>query len=245
MTRPSVRARKAKVQSTNLNARRKQRAASSGASSQQQTYNGVQSRDPRQGVSITLQIPPLRREKKVTDGHAEMRSPVRRLLHPILLLPIVILVAVFVVFGKSDDAGLNGTSGSVSAIERSEPDFLPLTPKAEEASTKRYDSKKNLVSYTTSFSGTRITVSQQALPSNFTKDPKALDKAAVNIGASQRIETDRGPVIVGSDAESGEQLAVYAGENVLLFLHTDTNLDPAAWKSFIELLEARSWEELS
>lgn len=136
-------------------------------------------------------------------------------------------------------------ASQTTAAVRTEPAYRPLVPSAETVSATRYDGKRDLVSYTTTFSGVRITVSQQGLPAGFAKDPASLQKAADSIKATKRIETARGIVYVAEDDSAGNQMAVFAGEDVLLFIRTDTRLDEASWKSFVELLRSKSWKEVS
>ncbi len=230
--RPAVQARKVTEQSAK-GARRRNRSG-----------NGTRQPDierssygHRQGLSITVQIPPLRKPQKPTLS--TFRATMRRLSRPRVFIPLGLVLAVVCIIV------LNGSSSSpatkpVAARDRTTPDFVPLRPSAEKASTVKYDGKRNLVSYTTTFSGSRITVSQQPLPATFKKDPRALTGAADSIKATQRLDTDKGPLFIASNEEGSDQMAIYAAEKVLLFIHTDRALDDPSWKAFIELLEAKS-----
>jgi hypothetical protein len=192
-------------------------------------------------LSITVQLPPLRRTPKGRAAQAgEGQQRPRKFFRPVAVIPIIVAVlgiALFTDIGRGSD---NPAVPEASAL-RTEPSFLPLLPAAEESSATHYDAKRNLVSYTTSFSGSRITVSQQPIPENFKGDSNALSKAAEKISATQRVDTDRGPVYMYTNDKNGEQLAVHAGEGVLLFIRTDTALNESAWKSFIEQLQPKDW----
>ncbi len=230
--RPAVQARKAQQQMTK-GARRRSRTGSGPRRSDVERL----SYGHRQGLSITVQIPPLRKPQKPT--RSSLQQLLRKMSRPKVFVPlgIVLVVAGIIV--------LNGSSSSpatqpVTAADRTAPDFQPLKPSAEKASTVKYDGKRNLVSYTTHFSGSRITVSQQPLPPNFKKDSRSLSRAADSINAKQRIDTAKGPLYVANNEEGNDQMAILAAQTVLLFIHADRKLDDASWKSFVELLKIES-----
>jgi hypothetical protein len=237
--RPAVKARKSH-EKLSKGARRRQRAAANLRVENSSTpYGHRKAGHTTQGISITVQIPPLRRLRQ-TVTHS--KTPARRkFAKPILLVPVALLIGGALSVYQLNNKSASDTAAAAVNDYLAEPNYDPLIPSAAEASTQRFDGKRNLVSYTTTFSGTRITISQQKLPSSFTKDPNSLTKAAEKIRANQRIDTDKGPVYVGTDEKGNEQLAVYTGDNVLLFLHTDTVLAPPSWKAFIEQLSPRPW----
>lgn len=224
-------------------ARRRQRSTTTSRSETRAYGNRTITRTSGQGLSITVQIPPLRRPKQTVKKSDAPLSLRRRILRPVLILPLLLAAGSFVIFTPASGTE-KAPATAVSAAERTEPDYRPLVPSAEKASATRYDAKRNLVSYTTTFSGVRITVSQQAVPANFKKDSESMVKAADSIGAKQRIETARGALYIATNEEVGNQLAVFTEQNVLLFIHTDRKLDDMSWKSFIELLQAKAWDEL-
>lgn len=241
--RPSVKARHAK-EAAGRGSRRKQRSGNGAMRAESTAYGNRAIRHNQHGpggISITVQIPPLRRQK--TDKPVnKLASTKQRLLRPVLALPILLLVgsAVFLAPAakpqKTED-------NKVAAAERTEPDYKPLLPEAETASATRYDAKRNLVSYNSTFSGVRLTVSQQPVPENFSKDPAAIMKMADSIKAKQIIETAKGNLHVATNETAGDQLAVIADKGLLIFVHTDKKLDDISWKAFIELLEAKTWHE--
>lgn len=187
------------------------------------------------GLSITLQLPPLSRPKK--PSLSVIRG--RLLARPLLFLPLALVIALgsFLLVPRS---AAPGPVVPVAGAIKTQADFGVLTPPAEQASAQKYDAKRDMVTYTTTFSGVRLTVSQQSLPATFVKDPAAIMKTADSIHADQRINTDRGPLYVATNQEAGNQLAVYASKELLILIHTDRKLDDASWKSFIELLKNKS-----
>ncbi|MDB5182047.1 MAG: hypothetical protein JWP13_810 [Candidatus Saccharibacteria bacterium] len=244
--RTAVKARKASTQASK-GARRRQRTGSAVPRRNETKAYGSRTitKTSGQGLSITIQVPPLRRPKggAIDKKATATISLKQRLLRPIMLAPILAIVAVIGIVGIPGKDANKQPDIKAAATERTKPDFQPLVPSAEKASATRYDGKRNMVTYTTTFSGIRITVSQQGLPDSFKKDPAAMLKAADSIKANQRIETDRGALSIATN-EGGDQMAVFADEHVLLFIHAATKLDDVSWKSFIELLDAKSWEDL-
>jgi hypothetical protein len=190
------------------------------------------------GVSVTVNVAAPRLHPKIAAKLPKLPKFFR------LRRPLAIgltLVAVFVVGFTIRMAQDTTTpdSGKVAAAERTEPDFKPLMPSAEQASATQYDGKRNMLSYAATFSGVRLTVSQQPVPARFANDPKAITAAADSINAKQRIDTGKGPIYIATN-EDKTQLAVFGDTQVLLFIHTDRQLDDASWKAFIELLKPKS-----
>ena len=229
-TRPPKSQRLQSLQlSANKGARRRSRTGN--GTSGQQRYND---RRGLGGFSLTVQLPPLPRPIK-QDLVQVSRTLKKR---PLLLVPImavIIIVGFVIISGSSQPA----PAKTIPGVAKTKADFKILTPPAVQASAPRYDSKRDLVSYTTTFSGVRLTVSQQALPATFAKDPAALLKTADSIRAKQRIDTIKGPVFIATNDPAGDQLAVYASPQLLVLIHTDRKLDDASWRSFIELLRSK------
>jgi hypothetical protein len=195
----------------------------------------------RHGVSITVQLPALRRPRlnsrpnlrAVIEQPSERRKLLKKAFIPAVIAAV--LVVLLIIHLPAEPAK---TTKVTAGTERTKPTFQPLVPAAAEASATSYDGKRNMVSYTTTFSGARLTVSQQPLPPRFSTDPKALQAAVDSINAKQRIDTLRGPLFIATN-QTNDQLAVFAGKEVLLFIHSDRKMDDASWKAFIELLKTK------
>lgn len=243
--RPSVRARKDATKVAK-GARRKARSGNGPRSADRQAYGSrTLSRGPSSGLSITVQIPPLRRPKSRPNKDtrpatlSRLRQPKRRVAVLAPLLLVVICLGIFIVRGQPH----SGQAATAAAAEtRTKPSYTPLVPASAQANTTQYDGKRNMVSYTTSFSTTHITVSQQALPATFAADGSALKRAADSMNATSRIDTNRGPAYVGTNEPAGDQLAIFAADTVLVLMHSDQKMDNASWKSFIGQLESKSWD---
>jgi hypothetical protein len=262
--RPAVKARKAEAQQAQKmvkGARRKQRTGTGpkGSDRADRAYGtrSVGKLHHGPAISITVQLPggSLRRRKpgatKQGKGHTAkgavssrqqgVKLVPRRLFRPALAL-LAIAAAGAVFYYYPFNAGSKEPVETAAAATRTAPDYKPLVPSAEKATASSYDSKRNMVSYNVTFSGARMTVSQQGLPANFTTDPSAIMKAADSIKATQQIETNRGMLFIATHEEAGDQLALIADKDVLIFIHADKKVEDATWKSFIDLLEAKSWE---
>lgn len=247
--RPSVQARKShsNIRTVPKSSGRREKPANPAIHEDEVPYGHRSiNRSAGNGISITVQIPPLRRpgvkrrEKATGTG-----MPKRRLMVPTLAAAVAMLIAGVALYGDTNHAKDSSPAASVAAAQRTEPAYDPLVPSAETAGTTQYDGKRDLVTYTTSFNGARITVSQQSLPASFALDPKALEKAADNIKAEKRIETSKGPLVIATNPEAGNQMAIFADKHVLAFVFSNRKLEDSAWKSFIELLTAKSWDEVS
>lgn len=196
-------------------------------------------RNPNGGISITVQIPPLRRPgskaKEPQTFAARLRAwrPRRALLVPVAGMAVALCLVVVLQSGSDGPAK---SEASAKASARTEASFSVLTPKAEQASAIKYDGKRDLATYTTNFSGVGLTVSQQPLPKNFAKDPSAALRMAESIKAKQQLDTAKGKLYIATNEEAGDQFALFASTRVLVLLHADGKLDDASWKSFVELL---------
>ncbi|HEX8226778.1 MAG TPA: hypothetical protein VF572_02825 [Candidatus Saccharimonadales bacterium] len=213
-------------------ARRRERTGNGNGYSQSGKRNS--GRDYHGGLSITVQIPNIRKPQQHDIAYLR-RLFVRRVV--VLPLAVIATAVVFAFAVQSDETANDVPQAAASA--RTHAEFKLLTPKVEQASTVRYDAKRDLATYTTTFSSARLTISQQQLPATFNRDPTALQKTAENIRAKQRIDTKRGPLYVATNEDGKNQLGLFADKDVLLMVHSDKTLDEISWKSFIEVLEAK------
>lgn len=203
------------------------------------------SRTPQPGISITVQIPALRRPKKtVGQGGDNQAKLLRRPAVVAAVLLFVVAAGVIGFHGLHKNVRI-AAGNEAAAASRTQPDFQPLVPSAAQATATDYNGQKNLVSYDTNFGNARITVSQQPLPNNFKTDINALKRAADSIDATQKFDTDHGPVYVANSTTDESQLGIYADKDVLVFIHTDKKLDASSWTSFIGLLQSKSWQQIN
>jgi hypothetical protein len=201
-------------------------------------------------ISITVQIPSLRRSKEIAQNStAKAAQPVARPKNRPRMW-IALAAAVVVLAGGGGTVLLStkkpvfkpGAAAGAQAKTRTTPTYQPLMLADQKATTQSYDGKRNMVSYTTTFSGVRITVSEQALPDNFAHDPAALLRAADGLNAKQRVDTARGMVFVATNETAGDQMGIFADKQVLGFIHTNQKMDDSFWKSFVEQLKPVDWQ---
>jgi len=198
----------------------------------------------RRGVSVTVHFgtpnvhPRLTSKLKRLQTHVS-RLPIPRRFHrSAIVVTVLALLFVIVLSVHGTNHKAVPTSGKVAAAERTKPDFKPLMPSADQASAVTYDGKRNMVSYSAIFSGARLTISQQPLPARIAQDPKALSTVADSLHAKQQLSTAAGLLYIATN-ETNDQMAVFGGKDVLLFIHSDRKLDDASWKAFIELLKTK------
>lgn len=199
------------------------------------------------GISITVQIPQLRRPKNASSKPAPNSVSRRRLLHTGVAVVVVMVVAVGSYYGirLHGREALTPAVAEAAVAVRTEPNYDPLVPSDVETTSKSYDGQKNVVAYDTTFSEARLTVSEQALPANFTTDPTAILRAADSINAKQKIDTVKGTIFIATSDTDKSQMGLFASKTVLVFIHTDKTLDDVSWKSFVELLTQKSWQDFN
>lgn len=202
---------------------------------------------PQPGISITVQIPALKRPKpKAAIPLAPTELPGRRNRRALffLVLPILIVAAAGTFYGIRHEPPKKAAAADASGTHRTAPNYQPLAIPSDKASTTSYDGQKNMVSYKTTYSGVRVTVSEQPIPESFSKDPTSLLRAADSMNAKQKIDTSHGTVFVATNEMGGDQMGLFANDQVLVFIHTDKKLDDVSWKTFVEQLQAESWDSL-
>jgi hypothetical protein len=131
-----------------------------------------------------------------------------------------------------------------SAQEQALADFNPLVPleNLTDATGKqskpefKYDPEKKVLGYATEYNGVHLTISQQGVPENFKSNPASLMSVAQSIGAGTPLETQKGSAYIGTDENAEAQTAVFATDEVLVFIRTDKTLDEEEWKFYINQL---------
>lgn len=200
------------------------------------------------GISITVQVPGLRRPK--AQSPADTLLPIkaayrRRFVRPAIAVGVILLGVAAIGLGLKMYHHSSGMqAAAATGPVRTQPDYQPLVPTDASTTTRDYNGQKDITSYNTTFSDARVTVSEQPLPANFHSDATALHRAADSINATHKIDTSGGPVYVADSTTDNSEMGIYASQNVLVFIHTDRKLDDVSWKNFIELMQAKSWEDV-
>lgn len=156
-------------------------------------------------------------------------------------------VAMLLVFGFSYFRGHKAqeVAGQPdSAEEQARAAFNPLVPlnNFPGASGDRqkpefkFDQEKKVLGYMTKYNDTAMTISQQALPEQLKSDRSTLGSVAKSIGAAIRLETQKGVAYIATDQKTLTQTALFATDEVLVFIRTDKKLDNESWKFYINQL---------
>lgn len=119
-------------------------------------------------------------------------------------------------------------------------DFKPILPleavSGESDIEIRRDPEKQTLNYSSEFNGAVLTVSQQALPEDFKKNPDQLAYVAKQLRADNPIQTQKGFVYVATDEESKTQTAIFNTKDALVFIRANAKLDNEDWKFYINQL---------
>ncbi|MEO8862784.1 MAG: hypothetical protein ABI354_00475 [Candidatus Saccharimonadales bacterium] len=158
------------------------------------------------------------------------------------------LVTLLIVFGAfkliSSRKHSNVSGGPTTAKEQAKASFDPLIPleNLTDATGKKstpefkYDTKKKVLAYITSYNGANLTISQQQVPKDFKSDKVKLMSVANSVGASDPLDTQKGTAYIATDEKTGSQTAVFATDSVLVFIRTNKVLDSDEWKLYINQL---------
>lgn len=161
------------------------------------------------------------------------------------LAGLVLMIGAFAYIFKwqTDTAARQNESSSPTAKKVG---YNPLIPLGEVAGTGIQledsevfvDESKKVLGYSTEYNGSAMTITQQPLPSSFKDDPESgLKKIADNLNADKQIETQKGPAFIATNENSGEQTAVFAGSESLVFVRSAEELvSDDDWEFFINQL---------
>ena len=141
------------------------------------------------------------------------------------------------VAGTSDDP-------SVAAQEEAKAAFDPLVPleNLKDATGKqsepefRFDKDKKVLAFVSQYNEANLTISQQKVPDNFRDNPSQLMSVANAFGADESMGTQKGTAYIATDEKTNEQTAIFATDEVLVFVRSTKVLDEEEWKFYINQL---------
>jgi hypothetical protein len=161
----------------------------------------------------------------------------------------LVVIAVFGIFNLiSARKRAEEAKKPVAPEEQAQQSFNPLVPLdglTDAAGKKiatpefKYDEEKKVLGYVSDYNGAKLTVSQQALPGQLKIHPGQLEGIARSVNANIPIETQKGKAYLATDDETKTQVAVFATDNVLVFVRSTKTLDNDDWKFYINQLNAR------
>lgn len=143
--------------------------------------------------------------------------------------------------GKSSPAS---NDPAATAQQQAETDFDPLVPlenltDANGQQSKpdfRYDKEKKVLGYVAEFNGANLTISQQPAPPDFKTNPAKLMSVAESFKATTSLSTQKGMAYIATDEKTKAQVALFATDDVLVFIRSTKSLDEDEWKMYINQL---------
>jgi hypothetical protein len=158
-----------------------------------------------------------------------------------LLIGAGALGALLLIFAFSSQSGFKKPSSQVLGGQPASPTFDTLVPnddaKLTTSGNVAFNKEKQVASFTDTIDEVPITVSQQALPERFQKNPKdELAKFAEDLNAREKIEVGNVTAYSGV-SEKGPQTIVLIKNQVLLFITADKKLPQAQLIGYIDSLK--------
>jgi hypothetical protein len=105
----------------------------------------------------------------------------------------------------------------------------------------KYDAKDKLLTYTATYAGTKLTVSEQPTPDQFVDIPAVYTKLTDGLNNYLSFDANIGTVHLTLPKElAGKQAAVVNTKGTLMFVKPDTNLSDDQWRKFFNAVSARN-----
>ncbi|MDQ3094211.1 MAG: hypothetical protein M3Q70_03495 [bacterium] len=194
----------------------------------------IQFKRPKEEVLSDLKITSIRYGKTITREVKSIRkSPVK--LASLLLIGIIILP-----FALKLAAGDKSSQKDIQSAQTTI--ITPVVPSKSDIvtdSTILRNPENGSATFQDVYIGAPLTVSQQALPSDFATQPDRLKQVAASIGAAQEFETRFGKAYLATtDGENavGQRLA-FATDDLLIFITSASKFSQAQWAEYINNLQ--------
>lgn len=111
--------------------------------------------------------------------------------------------------------------------------LVPTGVATIDASSESYDAQKKLLVYNVSFGGTKVVISEQPTPEQFTDIPQVYTKVIQDLNNYTTFDVNVGTVYLTKPKElAGKQTAVINTKGTLLFAKPDANLTDDQWRKF-------------
>lgn len=193
-------------------------------------------------VNLKLAIPKV----KPPDLKHLYRTHKRKIIKAgALSLAVIVAFGAFKLF--STQQRTEEAKKPVAPEEQAQQAFNPLVPlegfadaggKKSEPAFK-YDTEKKVLGYTSRYNEAKIVVSQQALPDQLKTHPGQIEGIARSVNANVPVDTQKGRVYIATNDKTGEQVVIFATEEVLVFINSNKELDNESWKIYINQLNSR------
>lgn len=122
------------------------------------------------------------------------------------------------------------------STQQAKPSFKPLVPVDDnkQSTPTHYDAEHKVLSFTDTYAGASLTVSEQELPEKFKGNEAAFKEMAKSFGAEKNIDVGIGTLYVAGYEQN--QFGILRTEKFLLFLRSNKQLPTEAWKDYLATL---------
>jgi hypothetical protein len=191
-------------------------------------------------IVINLKIPKLKLPKP-----AKIKPPKLPVLPRKYLVIICVALAILGIFGYHwhQNSGSNRKTAQQNAQSaNAQPSFKPAVPsnKPQLSSTGKkdtaYDSTRGVYSYSDALLGTSLTVSEQALPSNFKSADEAVASIAAQMGAKDKMYFNGGTAYMATDSKSNSQNIVASVNGLLILINSPFKHRTLDWEIYLNSL---------
>ncbi len=169
--------------------------------------------------------------KKTVDSLRSKNTSILRLRRKTVLsvgsIAAILLFLLLIggMFARDKQDGTPSVQGTATEIEAVEPEFATATIGGEYESTKvAYDAERKVASFgVTLDSGTDVIISQQEISAADASRENFLLSVAQSFDINREVQTEKGPLFIGSNQKQRVVTAVYQ-EGVFLFFIRSNNL---------------------
>jgi hypothetical protein len=191
-------------------------------------------------IVINLKIPKLKLPKP-----AKIKPPKLPVLPRKYLVVICVALAILGIAGYfwHQSSGSNGkTAQQTGQSANTQLSFKPVVPgnKPQLSSIGKkdtaYDSTRGVYSYSDALLGTSLTVSEQALPSNFKSADEAVASIASQMGAKDKIYFNGGTAYMATDSKSNSQNIVASVNGLLILINSPFKHTTQDWEIYLNSL---------
>lgn len=198
-----------------------------------------ESTDKETVINLKLSLPKV----KLPDFKQLLRTHQKKLIKAgVIVLVAIAVFGTFKLVGGQDSGEVAGDSDSTAQEAGINP-LVPLEGLKDDSGKNvpepdiRVDKEKGVVGYRSQYNGVQLTLSQQALPEQLKTNPGQLEGIARSVNAHRSIDTQKGKAYIATnDDEAESQIAVFATDEVLVFVRSTKTMDDESWIFYINQL---------
>lgn len=199
-------------------------------------------------VEIKISLPPMPDFSPITDhpAYSAARAKTERIPHSRLILSsVIIAVILFIASGLSPANQTNVTADKspTQQLTRGTPQYKTILPADKTIQdlggwTRVSPADRDPVfAYIDKIGTTKIIVSQQPLPKQFTSnETEHIEKLAKDYNATEKITVDGDTVYIGT-SEKGPQSLILSRDNLLILIKSSLQIDSNEWAKYINSLQ--------